>query len=80
MLVLSRRAQESIVLPNCDVMFTILSIHGTRVRLGIAAPKEIEIHRLEGWERIQNERIINLDLTIDTDLTGPGFLVPLLPK
>jgi len=48
MLVLSRRINERIVLgPNITVM--VVSISGDKVRLGIVAPKEIEVHREEVW-------------------------------
>lgn len=55
MLVLSRRPDESIVLPNCDATITVLSISGGQVRLGISAPRFVEVYRQEVWERIESE-------------------------
>jgi carbon storage regulator len=44
MLVLSRKVGEKIVIAN-NVVLTVLSIHGNRVRLGIDAPRGIDIKR-----------------------------------
>ena len=52
MLVLSRKAGEEIVLPNCGVTIGVVAVNGKNVRLGIAAPAEIRIHRGEVWSRI----------------------------
>jgi carbon storage regulator len=52
MLVLSRRLGESIVLPECDLKITVLALSGGRVRLGIAGPPEVKIHREEVWRRL----------------------------
>lgn len=52
MLVLSRKFDESICI-NDNVVVTVLSIQGDRVRLGIDAPREMPVHRKEMYERIQ---------------------------
>lgn len=44
MLVLSRKAEEQIVVGN-EVRVTVLSVRGNRVRLGIEAPDEMTILR-----------------------------------
>ena len=46
MLVLSRKAGESVVIDNC-VTITITKISGNRVTLGIKAPEEVRILRGE---------------------------------
>jgi carbon storage regulator len=46
MLVLSRKAEESIVIDK-RITVTILEIQGNRIRLGIEAPKEIPVMREE---------------------------------
>ena len=46
MLVLSRRQEESIRIGE-DVVVTVLSVQGNRVRLGIEAPANIGIRRSE---------------------------------
>jgi len=53
MLVLSRKSDESICI-NENVVVTVLSIQGDKVRLGIEAPREMPVHRKEVYERIQN--------------------------
>jgi carbon storage regulator len=46
MLVLSRRAGESVVLGD-DVTVTILEVRGDVVRVGIEAPRSVKVHRAE---------------------------------
>ncbi|MBN2581202.1 MAG: carbon storage regulator [Pirellulales bacterium] len=55
MLVLSRRIGEEIVVPSCDLSIKVLDVGTTAVRLGIAAPDQVPIHRKEVWERIRRE-------------------------
>lgn len=54
MLVLTRKAGESIVIGN-QVRVTILEIQGRQIRLGIEAPGDISVHRGEVYERIKQE-------------------------
>ena len=46
MLVLSRRVGESIVIGD-DVTVTVLEVRGDVVRLGIKAPRSVNVHREE---------------------------------
>ena len=55
MLVLTRRNGESIMI-NDDTKVTILGVQGNQVRLGIAAPKDVAVHREEIWIKIQEEK------------------------
>jgi carbon storage regulator len=57
MLVLSRKLNESIVI-NDNVVVTVLSVQGDRVRLGINAPLEIPVHRQEVHEKMQDEEVL----------------------
>lgn len=53
-LVLSRKALESIVIGD-DITITILEVRDGKVRIGIEAPRDVAVHRLEVWVRIQEE-------------------------
>ena len=46
MLVLTRHVHQSIVIGH-DVVVTVLEVRGDQVRLGITAPKDIQVHREE---------------------------------
>ena len=52
MLVLTRRLGESIVINN-TVQLTVLEANGKRVRLGITAPSDVLVDRLEIYTRRQ---------------------------
>ena len=46
MLVLTRHVHQSIVIGH-DVVITVLEVRGDQVRLGITAPKDVQVHREE---------------------------------
>ena len=52
MLVLSRRPTQSFVIGH-DIVVTVLEVNGDTVRLGIAAPSEVTIHREEVYRELQ---------------------------
>jgi len=52
MLVLSRRERESVMIGH-DIVVTVLSIGGDHVRLGIQAPRDIDVHREEVYKELQ---------------------------
>ena len=54
MLILSRNKDESIIIGN-DIEITIIGIEDDKVKLGINAPKNIDIHRKEIYLQIQEE-------------------------
>lgn len=55
MLVLTRKKGEVIRIGS-DVVLTVVEIRGDKVRLGIAAPLDVAIHREEIWKAIQSDR------------------------
>ncbi|ADH98551.1 carbon storage regulator CsrA [Salisediminibacterium selenitireducens] len=54
MLVLSRKVNESIKIGD-DIELTVVSIDGEQVKIGINAPKNVDIHRKEVYLSIQEE-------------------------
>jgi carbon storage regulator len=52
MLILTRKVGESIVIDD-DIKVTILGVKGMQVRIGIDAPKHVQVHREEIYKRIQ---------------------------
>ncbi len=56
MLVLSRRAGESVVIGH-DVVITVLEVRGDVVRVGIAAPREVQVHREEVYRELQKANL-----------------------
>lgn len=59
MLVLSRRVDEELVFPGLEIRIKILRSEGNRVRLGIDAPKSIEVSRGERLETVSANRASN---------------------
>ena len=54
MLVMSRKANESIVL-NHQITVTVVDIRGDKVRLGIQAPREASVHRGEFYQALNSD-------------------------
>ena len=55
MLILGRREQEVITIGD-DVKVVIVRIEGDYVKVGIQAPKNVEVHRLEVYSKIQKDK------------------------
>jgi carbon storage regulator len=55
MLILTRRIGEVIVIGDDEVRVTVLGVKGNQVRLGVIAPPNVSVHRLEIFEKIQKE-------------------------
>ena len=68
MLVLSRQRDETIMIGD-DVEITVVDIRGDKVRLGIAAPRHIQVHRKEVYDAIKRENAEASRVQVD-DLTA----------
>jgi carbon storage regulator len=55
MLILTRRIGETIRIGG-DTAVTVLGVSGNQVRVGIAAPASVAVHREEVYERIQAQQ------------------------
>jgi carbon storage regulator len=51
-LVLTRRPDQSIMIGN-DIVVTVLEVRGDQVRIGIRAPRDVDVHRDEVWLELQ---------------------------
>ena len=54
MLILTRRIGESLTIGE-NIKITLLGIKGNQVRIGIDAPKDVEVHREEIYDKIKRE-------------------------
>lgn len=52
MLVLTRRANQSIMIGH-DIVVTVLEVRGDQVRIGINAPRSVDVHREEVFAALQ---------------------------
>lgn len=62
MLVLNRKSGESIKIGD-DIEIKVVSIEGGQVKLGIEAPRHIDIHRKEVYVSIEEENKEASDLS-----------------
>ena len=72
MLVLSRQRDQSIMIGD-DIQITVVDVRGDKVRLGVAAPREVSVHRKEVYEAIAKE---NLDASQVRPGDVPGLGKP----
>jgi carbon storage regulator len=54
MLILTRKIGQSIIIDG-DIKVKLLDVKGDSIRIGIEAPKEVEIYREELFDKIQSE-------------------------
>ena len=62
MLALTRKKGEALVINN-NIEITVLEIRGDQIKLGITAPKDVQVYRNEVYLQIQkeNQEAISLD-------------------
>lgn len=70
MLVLTRKAGESIVIGN-EVVITVLEVRGGQIRLGVDAPRNLAVHRAEIYQQVMEE---NQAASIDSSESVPEIL------
>ncbi len=56
MLVLSRVFVELISIGD-NITLRVLAVNGSSVRFGVEAPKQVNVHRAEVYERIQRKQV-----------------------
>jgi len=69
MLVLTRKRNESIMIGD-DIELSIVAVEGDQVKIGIKAPKHIEVHRKEVYLEIQqaNQEAAQSHVAVSVDL------------
>lgn len=55
MLVLSRSVGETLHIGD-DITVTVLGVQGNQARIGIDAPKDVQVHREEIYQLVQAEK------------------------
>ncbi|MFW6059107.1 MAG: carbon storage regulator CsrA [Phycisphaeraceae bacterium] len=68
MLVLSRQRDETIMIGD-EIEITVVDIRGDKVRVGITAPRHVQVHRKEVYEAIKRENTEAAQVRVD-DLPG----------
>jgi cytosine/creatinine deaminase len=71
MLVLARLKGQAIRIAN-NIVVKIVDVRGDKVRLGIEAPRDVDVHREEVFEEIQRENILAAQMQ-------PGDLASAIP-
>lgn len=56
MLILTRLKNQSIIIGDREITFTVLGVNGKQVKIGIDAPKDVIVHREEIYEKIIKEK------------------------
>ncbi|WP_283818599.1 carbon storage regulator CsrA [Jatrophihabitans telluris] len=77
MLILTRRVGESIVVGD-DITVTVFEVRGDAVRIGIDAPRSVQVHRQEVYEELKraNEAAVSPSEDAIQSLAGALSAVP----
>jgi carbon storage regulator len=68
-LVLTRRSEESIVIGG-NIVVTVLGVEGEKVKLGIEAPRDVQILRQELYRAIQQQEQVARKLAAGEEPSG----------
>jgi carbon storage regulator len=60
MLVLNRRVNESLII-GTDIVLTVVAISANEAKIGIAAPHEVAVNRMEACEQTRQNDLGNED-------------------
>ncbi len=69
MLVLTRRVGQSVKIGD-DIEVTLVQINGDQVRLGISAPRHVQVNRKEVLEQIAQENVLAAQTAADAEAVG----------
>jgi carbon storage regulator len=69
MLILTRRIGETLMIGS-EVTVTVLGIKGSQVRIGVGAPKNVEVDREEIYQRKHPQHVM---IKPPRDADGNGF-------
>lgn len=75
MLVLTRRKNQSIVIGD-DIVVTVLEVKGDSIRLGITAPREVQVYREELLAALSEA---NASAVLGADAPAPAPAAPPRP-
>jgi carbon storage regulator len=66
MLILTRRVGETLMIGD-DVTVTVLGVKGNQVRIGVAAPNTVAVHREEVYTRIKAQETAEPATLLDAE-------------
>ena len=56
MLILTRKVGETLKIGH-EITVTVLTVKGNQVRIGITAPEDVQVHRQEIYDRMEQEKM-----------------------
>ena len=74
MLILTRRNGETLKIGD-DISVTVLEVKGNQVRIGVDAPKHVDVHREEIFIRIKSESDSKKKVITVKEVPGEQFSV-----